>query len=194
VLTGPGKLTCFASGASSAILFILFNLPAFAHRGVCTNIGGPDHLSDNAWVKDWGGDGRYDYKAFIDWLAKFKITHLNVWLFELAFGIAFSSKKFPECVNHHHPNVKHEFMTDLIDYAHERHIEVTAFIDFPDMAAGIINGLGSIGPILQEPVIGWLKTYHGLSSVLILLVGMTVLATVGTAILWLAVRKYRLPL
>jgi len=51
------------------------------------------------------------------------------------------------------------------------------------LAAGVINGLGSIGPILQEPLIGWLKQYHGSQAVLLLLVGVVFLTTVGTGLL-----------
>jgi len=49
------------------------------------------------------------------------------------------------------------------------------------IAAGIINGCGSIGPIVQEPVIGWLKTNHGVSSIMALLFGVTVAAAFGVA-------------
>jgi sugar phosphate permease len=51
------------------------------------------------------------------------------------------------------------------------------------VAAGIINGVGSIGPIVQEPVIGWLKQTQGLSSVFGLLVGVVLLTTIGTGLL-----------
>jgi len=51
------------------------------------------------------------------------------------------------------------------------------------LAAGIINGLGSIGPIVQEPVIGWLKQNVGTSAVLLLLVGVVFMTTVGTFLL-----------
>ena len=37
------------------------------------------------------------------------------------------------------------------------------------LAAGVINGFGSIGPIVQEPVIGWLKKTQGVDSVFLLL-------------------------
>lgn len=46
-------------------------------------------------------------------------------------------------------------------------------------AVGIINGLGSIGPIVQEPLIGWLKSNWGPAVVYELLVGVTLLALVG---------------
>ncbi|HEX9473260.1 MAG TPA: MFS transporter [Steroidobacteraceae bacterium] len=51
------------------------------------------------------------------------------------------------------------------------------------LAAGVINGLGSIGPIVQEPLIGWLKETHGSQAVLLLLVGVVFLTTVATALL-----------
>lgn len=56
------------------------------------------------------------------------------------------------------------------------------------LAAGIINGLGSVGPIVQEPVIGWLKQTAGVHAVLLLLVGVGCLTTVGT---WLLMRFER---
>jgi sugar phosphate permease len=51
------------------------------------------------------------------------------------------------------------------------------------LAAGVINGLGSIGPIVQEPVIGWLKKTQGLDSVFLLLVVIVFLTTVATGLL-----------
>ncbi len=51
------------------------------------------------------------------------------------------------------------------------------------LAAGIINGVGSFGPIVQEPAIGWLKQTAGVNAVLLLLVGVVFLTTVGTALL-----------
>ena len=51
------------------------------------------------------------------------------------------------------------------------------------LAAGVINGFGSIGPILQEPVIGWLKQTRGLDSVFLLLVFVVFLTTVATGLL-----------
>ncbi|HWN06730.1 MAG TPA: MFS transporter [Steroidobacteraceae bacterium] len=51
------------------------------------------------------------------------------------------------------------------------------------VAAGVINGLGSIGPILQEPAIGWLKQTKGLDAVFGLLVGIVFLTTVATGLL-----------
>jgi sugar phosphate permease len=52
------------------------------------------------------------------------------------------------------------------------------------LAAGIINGMGSVGPIVQEPMIGWLKQTAGVNSVFLLLVGVVLLTTLGSAVLW----------
>jgi sugar phosphate permease len=51
------------------------------------------------------------------------------------------------------------------------------------VAAGVINGLGSIGPIVQEPVIAWLKQTQGLDAVFGLLVVIVLLTTVATGLL-----------
>ena len=120
-------------------LFPAVNIPAFEYRSVATNIGGPDWLGHNQWAKEWGNQDEYDYRGFIDWLASHKINHLNMWLFNLAFGIAYDSERFPECVNRHHPNVKNEFISDMIEYAHKRHIEIFVFVDFPDNWTAVVK-------------------------------------------------------
>jgi sugar phosphate permease len=51
------------------------------------------------------------------------------------------------------------------------------------VAAGVINGLGSIGPIVQEPAIAWLKQTQGLDAVFGLLVVIVFLTTVATGLL-----------
>jgi sugar phosphate permease len=51
------------------------------------------------------------------------------------------------------------------------------------VAAGVINGLGSIGPIVQEPAIGWLKKSEGLDAVFLLLVAIVLLTTIATGLL-----------
>jgi sugar phosphate permease len=56
------------------------------------------------------------------------------------------------------------------------------------LAAGVINGFGSIGPIVQEPLIGWLKQNFGLNSVFMLLV---IVAAVTAAATWLLMRFER---
>ena len=56
--------------------------------------------------------------------------------------------------------------------------------EFAVVASGIINGLGSIGPIVQEEVIGFIKGAYGVDAVLALLVGVAALAVIGTGMLW----------
>jgi sugar phosphate permease len=51
------------------------------------------------------------------------------------------------------------------------------------LAAGVINGFGSIGPILQEPAIGWLKQNHGVDAVFLLLLVIVFVTTVATGLL-----------
>jgi sugar phosphate permease len=51
------------------------------------------------------------------------------------------------------------------------------------LAAGVINGLGSIGPIVQEPTIGWLKQTYGVHSVFLLLVVVVFATAVATGLL-----------
>jgi len=57
------------------------------------------------------------------------------------------------------------------------------------VAAGIINGTGSIGPIFQEEIIGWVLDNFGYRASLFLLVGMALLAVLGTAILTVRCRR-----
>ncbi|MBK7106963.1 MAG: MFS transporter [Ignavibacteriae bacterium] len=58
-------------------------------------------------------------------------------------------------------------------------------------AAGIINGTGSIGPIFQEEIIGWLYTKYNqeLTPILILLVSMALLSALLTFYLWWKSKK-----
>ena len=56
------------------------------------------------------------------------------------------------------------------------------------LAAGVINGFGSIGPIVQEPLIGWMKQNFGLDSVFLMLVAVGVVTTLAT---WLLMRFER---
>ncbi|MEN8122920.1 MAG: MFS transporter [Bacteroidota bacterium] len=54
------------------------------------------------------------------------------------------------------------------------------------VAAGIINGTGSIGPIFQEEIIGWLylKYNQSIVPILILLFGMAIISATLTFYLW----------
>jgi len=62
------------------------------------------------------------------------------------------------------------------------------------VATGIINGLGSIGPVIQELVIGYLKTNYGPDSVFLLLVFIAATGVVGTGILWSYCKRNHLAL
>jgi sugar phosphate permease len=52
------------------------------------------------------------------------------------------------------------------------------------LAAGIINGMGSLGPVIQEEVIGWLKVHHSMDAVFLLMVGVACTGAIGTGYLW----------
>lgn len=58
-------------------------------------------------------------------------------------------------------------------------------------AAGIINGMGSIGPIFQEEVIGWMYKIsgHQIHSILVMLVCMAAAGTFVTFLLWMRAQK-----
>ncbi len=57
------------------------------------------------------------------------------------------------------------------------------------VAAGLINGLGSIGPIFQEEIIGWVLDHHGFGATFHMMVGICVLGIVGT--LYLSYRSHK---
>ncbi len=58
-------------------------------------------------------------------------------------------------------------------------------------AAGIINGMGSIGPIFQEEIIGWMyKAFgHRLLPIFLMLVAMSAAGALVTFLLWLRARQ-----
>lgn len=57
------------------------------------------------------------------------------------------------------------------------------------LAAGIINGTGSIGPIIQEEAIGWVAHHYSFEASFYLLVGCALLGVAGTAYLSYRSRK-----
>ena len=59
------------------------------------------------------------------------------------------------------------------------------------VAAGIINGTGSIGPIFQEEIIGWMyvKYNHELTPIFLLLVVVASITALITFILWLRSKR-----
>ncbi len=128
-------------GPLNSKLTPILNLPAFRYRSIATNLGGPDWYAGGQWEKEWAkpdGSG-YDWRGFVDWMVSHKINILNAWIFGVGFGIAYDSKRFPDLVNRYHPNVKHEFMTQLIDYAHSRGIRVFMMINFPDQWTAVVK-------------------------------------------------------
>jgi hypothetical protein len=58
-------------------------------------------------------------------------------------------------------------------------------------AAGIINGMGSIGPIFQEEIIGWMYKAWGqqLGPILAMLVGVSAAGAFVTFLLWMRARR-----
>lgn len=62
------------------------------------------------------------------------------------------------------------------------------------VASGIINGLGSIGPVIQELVIGYLKTNHGQNSVFLLLAIIAGTSVLGCGFLWTYCKRQNLAL
>jgi len=112
------------------------NLPAFRHRSIFTGLGGADWLGPDQYTREFG----QDYRAFVDWLAQRRYNHLLVHNFaNLCWGVNYRSAAFPELVNPHHPNVQHEFMGDLIRYAHQRGIQVMFGADLPDNWSGVLR-------------------------------------------------------
>jgi sugar phosphate permease len=63
-------------------------------------------------------------------------------------------------------------------------------------AAGIINGMGSIGPIFQEETIGWMYKAmgHRLVPILVMLVAMAAAGTLVAFFLWMRARQGRVNL
>ena len=64
------------------------------------------------------------------------------------------------------------------------------------VAAGIINGTGSIGPIFQEEIIGWMyvKYNHDLTPIFTLLLVVACITTFITFTLWIRSKKSKVKL
>ena len=60
------------------------------------------------------------------------------------------------------------------------------------VAAALINGLGAIGPIVEEPVIGWIKQTSGVEAVLLLLVAVSAMAALSTGLFWHSLRRRKI--
>jgi sugar phosphate permease len=61
-------------------------------------------------------------------------------------------------------------------------------------AAGIINGCGAVGPIVQERLIGQLKASYGDDIVFLVMLLVTVVAFVGVSVFWLTLRTLKIRL
>jgi len=59
------------------------------------------------------------------------------------------------------------------------------------LAAGLINGLGSIGPVIQEEVIGHLLDHYGYHAVFMMLIAVSIVGIAGTGALALRSRHGR---
>lgn len=114
--------------------------PAFRYRSLAGGLGGPDWLGSRQFERDFGReDGTTDYRAFIDWIAGMKVNNLNVWMLDFMWGLAYPSAKYPEAVNRHHPNVRHEFFGEMLRYAKKNYIDVWLQVNLPDCWIGIIK-------------------------------------------------------
>jgi len=105
----------------------VLNRPAFKYRSMATFLSGPCYIYPGQWEKEFKGG----YKEFIDWMVGHKLNHLLDWSFTLDAGIGFKSERFPELVNELHPNVRNEYMGDMLAYAQKKHIKTWLFFKVP---------------------------------------------------------------
>lgn len=129
-----------ASGFGGPLL-PLSSRPLFAHRAVCGQTSGYDAILPGQWEKEWGTDDGCNYRGFIDFLVEHGINTYVNWNFmdQLILGLPYRSDRFPQAVNPFHPNVKHEFFGDMLDYAHQRNIKTIILLNFPDRWHGLIR-------------------------------------------------------
>jgi hypothetical protein len=108
-------------------LLPVLNKPLFKSRSMASFISGPCFIKPGQCEREFGGD----HRAFIDWMASHRINHLLDWSFTPDAGVGFESKRFPELVNRLHPNVKNEYMADMLAYARKRYIDTWLFFKLP---------------------------------------------------------------
>jgi len=109
-------------------LMPIVNTPAFKYRSLQTAVGGPDFLGSGQYMREFG----YDYKSFVDWLASHKINNILLHDFHWTWGLCYDSKRFPELVNRNHPNVKNDYIGDIIRYGRKRGVTVFPAQNMPD--------------------------------------------------------------
>lgn len=119
--------------------------PALDDRMISTFvIESPNEDYDSSQWKE-GED--YNWKKFIDWLAGHRINHLMIQNTCENAGLVYPSGKFPQIVNRDVANVRKEFYSDLIDYAHTRNIKVYLFgFHYPVNALPLIVYPETIAP------------------------------------------------
>ncbi|MDD5483183.1 MAG: hypothetical protein PHP98_05980 [Kiritimatiellae bacterium] len=105
----------------------VLNRPAFKHRSIAAFLSGPCYIYPGQWEKEFKGG----YKEFIDWMSGHKLNHLLDWSFTLDAGIGFKSARHPELVNELHPNVRNEYMPDMLAYAQKKHVKTWLFFKVP---------------------------------------------------------------
>lgn len=108
------------------------NIPAFKYRSLFTSVG-PGGLATDEYAKEFGNGSGDTYREFVDWLASHKIN--NVLLMDTSRfkeGLCYDSKAFPELVNRKHPNVKCEYIRDIITYGCKRGVTVFLMHNLPD--------------------------------------------------------------
>ncbi len=108
-------------------LFPVLNNPVFEKRSMAAFMSGPCYMSPGQWEKDFNGD----YRAFVDWLANHKFNNFLDWSFTLDAGVGFKSERFADLVNYSHPNIKYDYLGEMIDYAASRYIDIWLFFKLP---------------------------------------------------------------
>lgn len=109
----------------------------------------------------------------LSFIAMYRFGAHNLWLFTLSFGFAGFMLYGPDSLLSG---------VGAIDIGSVRGAMV---------AAGLINGMGSVGPVFQEQIIGWMyEAYdHRLTPIFLLLVVVALLGTALTGLLYLRARR-----
>lgn len=123
------------------------NVPAFKYRSLQTAVGGPDWLGPGQFMKEFG----YDYKAFIDWLVSHKVNNILLQDSCFKWGLFYESKRFPELVNHDSPNIKKEYVGDIIKYGRKRGVSVFLLQNWPDRCDSILKAYPQFKAVDSHP-------------------------------------------
>lgn len=127
-------------------LMPIVNTPAFKYRSLQTAVGGPDFLGSGQYMREFG----YDYKAFVDWLASHKINNILLQDTVFTWGICYDSKRFPELVNRDHPNVKQDYIGDIIKYGRKRGLGVFLTHNIPDRCHFVIKARPELAGVNKD--------------------------------------------